>query len=151
MDTGKEWGRYLGDVNAILNGKTSIQEVVMNEKKRQQALNKTMKSVADEAQKTQQSNQAVLADTQKELASADDPNASMTQIMQHTAHIDADQTLIMLNGFSMIGKALQAEAAHYAAENARNAEQEENTKLMLEKASKDAKAINVFGTPYIGK
>ena len=124
----------------------------MNEKKRQQALNQTMKSVADEAQKTQQSNQAVLADTQKELASADDPNASMTQIMQHTAHIDADQTLIMLNGFSMIGKALQAEAAHYAAENARNAEQEENTKLMLEKASKDAEAINVskagqFGTP----
>lgn len=156
MDTGKEWGRYLGDVNAILNGKTSIQEVVMNEKKRQQALNQTMKSVADEAQKTQQSNQAVLADTQKELASADDPNASMTQIMQHTAHIDADQTLIMLNGFSMIGKALQAEAAHYAAENARNAEQEENTKLMLEKASKDAEAINVskagqFGTPYIGE
>lgn len=143
METGKEWGKYLGDMDAILNGKVSIQNTLMNEKTRHDALNKTFKSVANEAQTTQANNAKILESTQKELAAADDPNVSMTQILQHTAHIDADQTLIMLNGFSMIGKALQAEAAHYEAENARNAEQEQNALRMEQKAATDAEAIKI--------
>jgi hypothetical protein len=143
MDTSTEWTKYLGDLQAILNGNASIGDVLQNEEKRQKALNMTFKSVADAAQTTQNSNNQIMASTQKALEAVDDPNASMTQIMQHTAHIEANQTMIMLNGFSMIGKALQSEAAANEAQNVRNAETQTIVKNSAAKAAADADKISI--------
>ena len=143
MDTSTQWSTYLGDLEAILNGNASIGDVLQNEAKRQKALNKTFKSVADAAQVTQNSNKQIMESTQKALEAVDDPNASMTQIMQHTAHIEANQTMIMLNGFSMIGKALQSEAAANEAQNVRDAENQTIVKNSAAKAAADADKISI--------
>lgn len=143
IDTGVEWGRYLGDINAVLSGNISLSQAIKNEKRRADALNKTLKAVSEQAQTSQQIAGDILKSTEKELKALDDSNASMAQIQQHTAHIEANQTSAIINGFSAIGKAAQAEAAYYQAENVRRTEAQAIEELIRKQASDAADKITI--------
>lgn len=143
METGVEWSHYLGDVNAVLEGNISVSQSVRNEKRRQDAINKTTKSVTQAAQNTQKRNEDILETIDKEIKALDDPDASAVQIMQHSAHINALQTTAMINGFSAIGKSLQAETAYLGAENARRAEAEAIADGIRANAAKAADSIDI--------
>ena len=117
------WRARLGDLESVLNGNITAATAYNNEVKREKVLAETYKDAAVSAKNVQQMNETLAENTM--LAAQNSASAeSSDQVLQYGNQIKANGVLGMLHFTRVYSNAVQAEVAHYQAENLRRAQME---------------------------
>ncbi len=127
------WRQRLGDLDSVLNGNTTVASAYKNEVNREKVLAETYKDAAKSAKNVQQMNQSLAAATME--AAQNSANAeSSDQVLQYGNQIKANGVLGMLHFTRVYSNAVQAQVAHYQAENLRRAQAEATQEAMRQTA-----------------
>lgn len=127
------WRQRLGDLESVINGNITVATAYNNEVKREKVLAETYKDAAKSAKNVQQMNQTLAAATM-EAAQNSAGATSSDQVLQYGNQIKANGVLGLLHFTRVYSNAVQAEVAHYQAENLRRAQAEATQEAMRQTA-----------------
>ena len=122
------WRQRLGDLESVINGNITVATAYNNEVKREKVLAETYKDAAKSAK-----NQTLAAATM-EAAQNSAGATSSDQVLQYGNQIKANGVLGLLHFTRVYSNAVQAEVAHYQAENLRRAQAEATQEAMRQTA-----------------